>query len=127
MSGTIDIDERIRMTMDAASMAWWEMELPSGVVFFSEEKAGWFGGKPEDFVHYSSYTNKLNKDEYDKAMKSMRDHLEGKREHYTAIYNVVGLDGKNRTLYDKGKIVRRDKDGTVKVMGICIDMTNFEG
>jgi len=111
------------MTMDAADMAWWEMELPSGVVFFSDRKAALFGGKPKDFVHYTDYTKRLNKKEYETSMKLMRDHVEGNIPHYATTYTVKGLDGITRTLFDKGRVVRRDEDGTIKIMGVIVDIT----
>lgn len=124
MDGTIDIEDRIRMTMDANNMAWWEMELPSGAVFFHENKAHMFGGKPSEFVHYSSFTDRLSKKDYSAAMKAMEGNLSGKTSHYSTVYKLKDAHGKRRTLFDKGRVVYRGKDGTIKIMGIIIDITD---
>lgn len=116
--------ERLSAALDAGEIAWWEMELPSGVVFFSEKKALMLGRDPKDFVHYKSFTDILHPDDYPVAMKAMQDHLEGKASHYEVRYRIQCADGSYRTFLDRGKIVEKTAKKT-KVAGIVIDITNL--
>ncbi len=124
MSGTIGIDDRIRMIMDMNHVAWWEMELPSGAVFFHENKARMFGGKAGDFVHYTHFTQKLSKKDFQKAMHSMKMLLSGESQEYVVTYRIKNSDGKVRILFDRGRIVGHEPDGTTKIMGIITDITD---
>ena len=111
--------------LEAADLAWWVIELPSGTVFFSENKTKMLGRKAKDFVHYSHFTDLLHKDDYDCAMLAMTDHLTGKKPLYETKYRIKGANGKYRTFYDRGKIVGRDKKGGMTVAGIVMDITKY--
>ncbi len=110
--------------MRIAGFAWWEMELPSGVVFFDESKAKMLGYKPSDFVHYSHFTDLLHKDDYPKAMKAMKDHMEGKTDFYECTYRIKAHDGSYKKFYDKGQIVQKSDEGEQKIIGIVVNLTD---
>lgn len=118
--------QRLDTAMDAAGLAWWEMELPSGVVFFAENKAKMLGYEAENFFHYKSFTDLLHPDDYPIAMKAMQDHLDGKIDIYETRYRIKCKDGEYKTFYDRGKIVQK-KGKNVRVAGIVLDITNLEG
>lgn len=115
--------------MQAAEMAWWMIELPSGAVFFNVNKIKMLGYKEKDadqFVHYKSFTDLIHPDDYEKAMKAMKDHLEGRAECYITKYRIKGVDGEYRTFLDKGKIVATNNKKEVSVAGIVIDITDAQ-
>lgn len=114
---------RLNDAMAAANMAWWEIELPSGVVFFGDHKAAMLGYKPDTFVHYRNFTDLLHPDDHDQAMKAMTDHLEGTADAYETTYRIKHKDGHYLTFYDRGKIVQRKK-GEIKVAGIVIKVAD---
>ncbi|USN96231.1 MAG: PAS domain-containing protein [Candidatus Nomurabacteria bacterium] len=109
----------------ASDMAWWVMEFPSGVVFFHPNKVKMLGFSEQDadrFAHYSSFTDRIHKDDYDKTMQAMRNHLQGKSGRYEASYRIKAKDGTYRRFFDRGKIVARDKEGNVALAGIAIEV-----
>ena len=117
--------DRFEMAMEAADIAWWWMDLPAGVVFFSPNKAKMIDRDPSDFVHYTNFTELVHPDDYEQMMQDMRDHLEGRKDIYETTYRIMGSDGKYRRFYDRGKIVGR-KDGTMSLAGIVLNITNLE-
>ena len=120
-----DYFRRLNDAMDAAGMAWWEIELPSGVVFFAENKTRMLGYDRKDFVHYTDFTNLLHPDDHAAAMQAMQDHLSGKAEQYETHYRIRTKDGSYKKFYDRGKIVRK-KDGDIRVAGVVIDVSNVQ-
>ncbi|MFW6421868.1 MAG: PAS domain-containing protein, partial [Candidatus Bipolaricaulota bacterium] len=74
--------DRLERAMEAGNLAWWTMELPSGKVNFNERKATMLGWKPKQFNHYTDFTELIHSEDHEKAMKVMKDHLEGKKERY---------------------------------------------
>ena len=110
--------------LEAGGIAWWMMQLPSGVVFFSDYKVKVLGYKPKDFVHYTNFTDLLHKDDHAKAMKAMKDHIDGKSELYEVKYRIKAKDGSYKIFYDRGKITAKDKKGNITISGIVINLTD---
>lgn len=119
--------EMIEDALEAGGMAWWVMELPSGVVFFSPNKIRMLGYDEKDsrsFVHYTKFTELLHIDDYEAAMTAMENHLSGKAPIYETTYRIKTKNGGYITLYDRGKIVGR-KDDKLAIAGIVIDVTHY--
>ncbi len=109
--------EHIESALEAANMAWWSLEFPSGALEFSRYKTDVLGYDAKDFIHFTHFTNLIHPDDQDKAMKAMTDHYTGKNEVYETTYRIKAKDGTYKTFYDKGKIVERNGDSFV-VAGI---------
>lgn len=122
MIGLDDIFTRLETALEAGGIAWWEMELPSGVVFFSENKTNMLGRKAGDFTHYTDFTHLVHEDDYDQMMKAMEDHIGGRSTYYETRYRIKHKKGHYITYYDRGKIVYQDKK-TTKIAGIVINMS----
>lgn len=115
---------KFEIALEAAGIAWWWMELPSGVVFFSPNKAKMIDRKPEDFFHYKHFTELVHPADYERIMQDMRNHLEGRASIYETTYRIKASDGTYRRFYDRGQIVS-DKDGETILAGFVFDITNL--
>ena len=113
--------ERLEAAMEAGSLAWWRMELPSGKVIFSDMKAEMLGYPPERFEEYSDFTDLLHPDDYEKAMQAMRDHLEGETEKYEVEYRIRKKDGSYKWFRDIGSVTELRDEYRV-VTGVVIDI-----
>ena len=116
--------EMLETALEVAGMAWWWMELPSGTVFFSPNKAKMLERDPADFFHYSSFVDLVHPEDRDRIMQTMQDHLDGKTDQYETIYRIMKQDGSYMQFYDKGKIVGR-KNSEIYVAGVVIDTAGF--
>jgi PAS domain S-box-containing protein len=105
--------------------AWWQMELPSGDVFFGSAKTEMLGYKEEDFKKYQDFTRLLHKDDYERVMRVMRDHLEGKSDVYETIYRIKNSGGEYVTFFDYGKILSRE-GGKLVLIGFVLKMNNID-
>lgn len=120
----IDELQLLNDAMEASNAAWWIMELPSGVIFFHQNKIqnlGYNKKEIEKFTHYTSFTHLIHPDDHDMVMKAMSDYLAGKTENYEASYRIVGKDGKYHHHFDRGRIVARDGD-TIVLSGVVVDI-----
>ncbi len=113
--------KRLDRAMESGRLAWWEMELPSGEVQFDDKKAEMLGYSPEKFEHYSDFTDLLHPEDHDKAMKAMKDHIEGNAERYEVEYRIKKKDGDYKWFRDVGSITQ-EKDNHTVVTGIVIDI-----
>ncbi|MFB6081977.1 MAG: ATP-binding protein [Halanaeroarchaeum sp.] len=115
---------RLEAAMLAGNVAWWEMDVPSGGVDFHESKATVLGYDPERFTHYEDFTELLHPEDHDRAMDSMRRHLEGDASRYDVEYRIEAADGTYHWFHDVGGITERTDDGgPLRVSGIVIDIT----
>ncbi len=123
-----DVDSMMRLedAMAAGGIAWWEMELPSGAVFFSDNKARMLGYPAEDFYHYEHFTKLVHPDDYESMMESMRRLMSGKAPVYETLYRIKAADGKYVRFFDRGKIVQRSGDGSYKIAGVVIRVDDIE-
>lgn len=114
---------RLENAMEAGNLAWWEMELPSRKVRFNDRKAEMLGYSPSRFEHYTDFTDLLHPEDHEKAMKAMRDHLEGRTEIYEVEYRIQKKNGDYKWFRDVGSITEEDENLEYKkVTGIVIDI-----
>lgn len=107
--------------MQAAGIAWWEMEHPSGALTFSENKTKMLGYDAKDFYHYTKFTELIHPDDHDAAMAAMMALMKGETDTYETKYRIRAADGSYRTFYDKGKIVEKNENGII-IAGVVIDI-----
>lgn len=117
--------QRFETAMEAVGLAWWWMELPSGVVFFSPNKAHMLGRDPGDFVHYKQFTELVHPDDVEPMMQDMRDHLEGRKPLYETSYRIKHADGHYVRFLDRGKIVGQRGKETL-LAGFVFDADQYD-
>lgn len=104
---------------------WWEWRVSSNTVTASPWKVGILGYGHEDFAGkgYQAYTDLLHSDDYERAMKAMRDLLEGKAPIYQVDYRIITADGTYHWYMDRGAVIEELDDGRPElVRGIVIDL-----
>ena len=75
------------------------------------------------FVHFKAFTELLHPEDYERAMKAMQDHIDGKTDLYQLNYRIKTKTGKFILLHDRGQIVGRKGD-ELAVAGIVLNITN---
>lgn len=106
-------------------VAWWQMELPSGDVFFGQTKTDMLGYSEKDFDHYQDFTELIHPDDHKETMQAMRDHLEGKKDLYETVYRIQAQNGKYIKFYDLGQIIEKVEDKTT-VIGFVMKVKEKE-
>ncbi len=113
--------DRLEGAMEAGNLAWWEMELPSGKVKFSDRKPEMLGYSPDRFTHYTDFTDLIHPEDYDRAMKAMKDHLEGRKDRYEVEYRIKKKNGDYKWFRDIGRITGQEGE-CKKITGVVIDI-----
>lgn len=115
---------RLESAMEIGSLAWWEMDLPDGLVRFDDRKATMLGYSPDRFHHFTDFTALVHPDDLEPVMQAMRDHLSGREARYHGDYRIRAATGDYQWFRDVGGITRRHPDGSPgTVTGIVIDIT----
>jgi PAS domain S-box-containing protein len=115
---------RLELAMEAARMAWWEMEIETGHVMFHKRKTEMLGRRQEDFGHYNDFMKLVHPDDYEKAMTAMRKHFTGQAHVYQTEYRIQKTDGQYLWFHDIGSISQRDENGKpLYVVGFVTDIS----
>ncbi|MGM0606776.1 MAG: ATP-binding protein [Candidatus Muiribacteriota bacterium] len=115
---------RLESTMLYGNMAWWQVNLKDGSVIFNKNKTDMIGRKSEDFTNFTNFTDLLHPEDYEKAMKAMRDYISGVKASYIVDYRIKHVDGGYRWFHDIGIGSEFDENGQpVLINGIVIDIT----
>ena len=117
--------EKFEIAMEAIGLAWWWMELPSGVLFSSPNKARMLGYEPDGFYHYSNFTNLVHPEDVERIMQDMRDHIDGKVPTYETSYRIKKSDGTYMRFFDRGRVVG-NRDGEVIIAGFVFDQAQYD-
>jgi len=115
--------EKFNKAVLMGEATWWQMELPSGGVFFGDAKAEMLGYSSGDFNHYKDFTSLVHKDDYEKIMQDMRDHIAGKKNLYETTYRIKNKKGEYIRFYDCGQIISKDGEKIV-LMGFVWKIKN---
>jgi PAS domain S-box-containing protein len=117
-------NSRLELAMQAADMAWWEMDLASGHVSFEKRKAEMLGYPAEKFEHYRDFVALIHPDDREKAMAAMRGHLDGSLPRYEVDYRIATSSGAYVWFHDIGSIGDRDLHGKpLNVTGLVINIS----
>jgi len=115
---------RLESAMEAGGIAWWEMDCLTGTVTFSPRKAEMLGYSPDQFSHYTDFTELLHPEDHEKAMQAMRDHLDGRKQRYEIEYRIKHSAGTYLWFHDIGSITERGEGGApLKVVGLVVNIT----
>lgn len=116
--------EKFEIAMEAVGLAWWWMELPSGVLFCSPNKARMLGYDPDEFYHYSKFTELVHPEDVDRIMQDMQRHLNGEADIYETSYRIKTQQGDYMRFFDRGKIIGK-KDGETLIAGFVFDQAQY--
>jgi len=121
--------ERLDLCLSAGNLAWWEMDVKTGKVIYNENKVKMLGYTVKDFknVDYKAFTDIVHPDDYEKVMKAMEDHLEGKKDLYEVEYRIKTKKGNYKWFHDRGSIVKKNnKKEPLKVKGVVFDISDLK-
>lgn len=90
--------------------AWWQMELPSGNVFFGDQKVEMLGYSENQFKTYQDFVKLVHPDDQKIIMDAMMQHLKGTKATYEAIYRIKASNNQYITFFDYGQIIKRENE-----------------
>ncbi|MEZ8379152.1 diguanylate cyclase [Vibrio splendidus] len=120
------LQEKLNAALDSNGLCLWEHHLPSGkLTIFNMDWGKMLGYQPHELTAtFETWKNNLHPDDYHQAMKAFEDHLSGSCDLYEVVYRMTHKDGSDSYVYDRGRVVEFDTNGTpLRIMGTHIDIT----
>ncbi len=120
------LNEKLNAALDSNGLCLWEQHIPSGsLTIFNMEWGKMLGYQSHELTAtVETWKNHLHPDDYAHAVNTFEEHLLGKTDLYEVIYRMVHKDGSDSYVYDRGRIVEYDANGSpLRMMGTHIDIT----
>jgi PAS domain S-box-containing protein len=108
-----------------AHLGYWELDLATGVMQWSEELYNIFGQKNESFnLNIDSYYHSIHHDDKDE-IKNIIEKAILEKNSFEMNYRIVLPKGNIKIIYSKGEVILDKTGAPVKLRAIAQDITNI--
>ena len=120
----VSTEARLETAVWGAGMGLWELD-------FRDENTRWFSDwcdrldlHPCDGSdHVRRWDANIHPEDVGMAAARFGDHVAGKEDYYDAEYRIRDKKGHWRWLFERGRVVERDGNGTaLRMVGVCMDI-----
>jgi PAS domain S-box-containing protein len=110
-------EERLARVVEGSNDGFWDWNIASGAVQFSERAVAMLGYAPGELdPRVDTWERLVHPDDYPAMMSVLNDHLAGHREQYESEHRRRSKDGAWVWILDRGKVVARERDGRPRRM-----------
>jgi PAS domain S-box-containing protein len=105
-----------------AHLGYWELDLVSNEVIWSDEYFRICGHEPKSFIPTIEISEKsIHPDDYEYAIATFKKALQG--EHYEIEERIIQPSGKVKNVLSKGHLIYNDDNTPIKFIGTFQDIT----
>lgn len=118
-------EERWHFAMESAGHGLWDWDVASGKIYHSERWRALLGeSKEEEFSGLDAWSKRIYPADVAVFRKDLSAHLDGETSCFFAEYRIMREDGAYVWMLDRGRVVRRAKDGKpLRLIGTHTDIT----
>jgi PAS domain S-box-containing protein len=117
-------EERLRLTMEAAGMITWDLDVATGILRYSDNLKTLVGGDDTDrYCSVASIMQEIHPDDRQSLAASLEQVLAG-RETFEMEYRARMLDGAYRWILGRGRLARDAAGNPRVVLGVSTDITD---
>jgi PAS domain S-box-containing protein len=116
--------ERFEMLGRATQDVVWDLDVPTGDVWWNQNLLTAFGYDPNTIERtVDGWLSMIHEDDRARVCQSFHDAMEGDSKHWVEEYRVVCADGGIAHVYDRGYIIRDESGEAVRCVGAMVDLT----
>lgn len=118
--------DTIRQLIEASNDGFWDWNIETGAVYFSDRWAGMLGYRRDEIEpHVRSWERLVHPDDLPRVTQVLQAHLDGKTPLYETEHRLRAKNGEWRWILDRGRVVARAADGRpLRAAGAHIDITD---
>jgi len=118
-------EAQLRLALEGADAALWDLHLPEGKGFFSDRFFTMCGYQPGEFpTTYNAWLELVHPEDQDRMVASQMQQIEEKVPVLELEFRFRAKDGTWRWILARGKVVNMDPEGNaVHVTGVALDIT----
>ncbi len=127
---TLDINQelskQLRDSLSSSKIAWWEWDLTTKKIKYSDVKGKLLGYTEEDFPdNIDAILDLIHKDDYTRVKKHIENYAEGKSTEINVFYKIKHHDGNYRKHHNRANIVEYINEKPQKIIGTIVDVTDI--
>ncbi|MFN8530604.1 MAG: PAS domain S-box protein [Anaerolineae bacterium] len=118
------LNARLEFSVDAARIAWWELNIATNEVQFDPRKVEMLGYDAKDFLNAKGdeFMQLVHPDDRVPVMSALNDLIAGRAPLYLVDYRSRNAQGQWMWFQDRGELICNDQEQMV-VRGYAIDIT----
>jgi PAS domain S-box-containing protein len=118
-------EERLRMVLGAGRMGNWEWNVRTGEVTWSTDLEAIHGMAPGSFAGtFAAFQKDIHPDDLNEVQRAVAQSMEHGRSEHHIEYRIIRPDGAVRWVEGRGKVFRDDSGTPVRLVGVCMDITD---
>ena len=121
-----DSRDKMNMALENASIGIWELDLNTEAMIWDERMERIFGLSPGTYDGtFASFLNYITEDDIPYVKESFRI-SEAKNTPFEAVFKIIHNNGEIRYLSSKALIYKNNPEGSIKMSGVCFDVTGMQ-
>jgi len=119
-----EVKERLELAVEGGNIGIWDWAVQEEYIHYNEYWAQMLGYKASELGNdIDTWLDLVHPDHEEKALKDLRDHLNGKTDRYFNEHKLKTKDGSWKWIRDIGKVTERDEnENAVRIVGVHIDI-----
>ncbi|UKO98583.1 PAS domain-containing hybrid sensor histidine kinase/response regulator [Nostoc sp. UHCC 0870] len=116
-------EERLRLALDAANMGFWDWQILTEKVIWSENHARLFGLVPGSFAGtYEAFLSCVHPEDRQKVTQKISQ-TQASEPHYSDQFRIVWPDKTIHWIASKGKFFFDQQGQPIRMIGTCMDIS----
>ncbi len=115
-------EQQMTLVVDAANLGLWIWTTPEDTVWANEKLNPPIAAAPGARSSLDAFLRRVHPEDRDSARQALQHAIDEKSD-YSAEYRVVLPDGSHRWMAASGRVERTARDGAVRLLGLCMDIT----
>ena len=116
-------EEKYKLAIEGANDVIWEWSGETNEIYVSDKWSEIVGSLAIKEGPLKSFMRLVHKDDLERAIKNVKDHIDNKTEFYKCEFRVKSWDGSYKWMLIRGKALRNDIDGIIKIAGSMSDIS----
>ena len=115
-------EQQMALAAGAAGLGLWVWTAPQDTVWATEMLSPMLGFAPGAPISMASFLERLHPEDREPTRQALQQALD-EASDYSGEYRVVLPDGRQRWIAASGRVERQARDGAVRMLGVCMDIT----
>lgn len=118
-------EEQLRYALSAAQGGVWDWNVHDGSVYFSQAWKAMLGYEDDEVENsFEAWEQLMHADDLPAAQAAIKEHLEGRTDHYILEHRLLCKDGNYRWIAARGRLISRTPEGDpLRFVGTHTDIT----
>jgi PAS domain S-box-containing protein len=123
-----ETEHRLSLSLEAANVGFWDMDLQDLTVYFSPIWFGMLGYGPDELPSsLDTWQDLLHPEDRERVLARASETISGVREDYEQSFRMCTKSGDYRWILSTGKVMARDAKGNpLRMLGTHVDITELK-